>query len=242
MIEIFALENLPFAIALGVMCFIALLEIIGMLIGLSASSIVDSLLPDFDGPDIDIPDVDLEVGDITSAGGTMGADLDMGGIESGGFFSKILGWMSFGRLPVLIWLVVFLCSFGLIGLAMQATIHDIAGFYLPAWIAVIPVLILSVPITGNVGGLLAKVMPDDETEAISREEFVGKVATIVRGVASKGAPAEAKLHDRYERTHYVLVTPDIDTETFDAGSRVLIVKRSKNLYSVIKASSEALSD
>ena len=63
MIELLlAPPNTPFAVALGLMLLLAVLEIATTLFGASASSTVDSLLPEFDTPDLDVDvDVDVEI-------------------------------------------------------------------------------------------------------------------------------------------------------------------------------------
>ena len=38
--------------------------------------------------------------------------------------------------------------------------------------------------------------------------MVGSYATIIRGEAKRGQPAEAKTYDLRGRTHYVLIEPD----------------------------------
>ncbi|MCG8672984.1 MAG: YqiJ family protein, partial [Pseudomonadales bacterium] len=164
------------------------------------------------------------------------------GIASGGFFTKLLGWLSFGKVPALIWLVLFLCAFGLAGLLVQAIVKNVFGFYLPAFLATGPALAFSLPLTGQMGKGLAKVLPKDESEAVSRDSFVGRFATVIRGIATVDTPAEAKLTDEFRHTHYILVVPDIETETFKAGEDVLIVSRQANIFRAIRFQSEVLSN
>ncbi|MEP3278611.1 MAG: YqiJ family protein [Stappiaceae bacterium] len=237
--HLFIAENLPFSVALALTCLIAAVEGIGLILGLAPSEFVDSLLPNFDGPDLDVPDVDIPGVDA----GLSGADnLDASGVASGGFFTKLLGWLNFGKVPALIWLVLFLSSFGLAGLVLQAVIKSFLGFYLPSALATAPALVFSLPVTSQLGKGLGKILPRDESEAVSRETFVGRIATIIRGTAAKGAPAEAKLTDQFNHTHYLLVVPDDDTESFPAGEDVVIVGRQANIFQAIRFKSDALSD
>ncbi|MEM7170782.1 MAG: YqiJ family protein [Pseudomonadota bacterium] len=251
MIELFLNpDSLPFAVALGVMLLIALMEGVGLLFGIAFSGIVDALLPDFDVPDFDIPDVDIDLDmdadvelEMPSAGGAglHGPDLDGTEIATPGPFTQFLGWLTFGRVPALVLLVAFLTGFGLSGLAVQSVAGGLAGFYLPAWLAVIPALLVAFPVTRWLGLGLAKIMPKEETEAVSRTSFIGKIATITLGEAKQGLPAEAKLKDHYGQAHYIRVEPDDPATTFPTGSEVLVVRQSGSIFRVIENTHAVLS-
>jgi len=91
-----------------------------------------------------------------------------------------------------------------------------------------------------VGGWVARIMPKEETSAVSRETFVGRVATVVLGTARAGKPAQARLCDEHGRTHYVMVEPDVEEESFDAGEPVLLVCSAGSRFRVIRPPSSAL--
>ena len=88
-------ENLPFTVALAVMFGIAVLEGVMALMGFALSGVLDSLLPDMDF------DIEADVY----------ADL-----ETPSPFSRLLGWLRVGKVPMLMLLIIFLTGFGLIGL------------------------------------------------------------------------------------------------------------------------------
>jgi hypothetical protein len=67
-------------------------------------------------------------------------------------------------------------------------------------------------------------MPRDQTTAVSDASLVGRVGTIVIGVASAGRPAEARIRDEYGTTHYVMVEPEAEGESLVAGASVLLVR------------------
>jgi len=207
---LFADSVLPFTVAIGIMFAIALLEGVGMLIGAGISEALETIMPDIDF-DIDAPD----------ASGT-------------GLFTKLLGWMYYGRVPVLIILVCFLTAFGLVGMTMQAFIQSIAGFYLPSLIAVAAALFASLPFTRGFTAIMARILPKDESNAISAEDFIGKSAVITLGTAKRGQPAEAKFNDRFGHTHYVMVEPDDEGLELTAGDRLILSQKSGFGYYVIK--------
>lgn len=221
---LFATENLPFSIALAVMLIIAALEGVSTLLGLGIFGFLDTLLPD----------LDLEID----------ADLD---INSPDFqhpapFTKLLAWFRIGQVPAIILLIVFLSSFGLIGLILQSVLTNVIGAMLPALIAAVPVFFLSLPVVRLVGGILARIVPKDETDAVSEKSFIGRIAFITIGRAKAGSPAQAKLKDGKGQTHYIMVEPNEPEDVFEQGSPVLLISQQGAVFRAIQNPSEALTD
>lgn len=211
-----ASENLPFSVALMVMFGIAMLEGVGMLLGLAISSLLETMLPDVD-LDIDGPDID-----------------------SSTTLSHFLGWLRIGRVPLLILLIIFLTAFGLSGLFIQQTSIALTGYFLPSIIAVVPAIIISVPCVRLFGGLFERFLPQDETEAVSESSFIGRVAVITIGKAEQGSPAEARLKDQYRQNHYVMIEPDVNGEVLESGTKVLLVSQEGSIFKAIKNTNESL--
>ncbi len=220
-------QNLPFAIALALMLAIAILEGVTTLIGAGLSDLLDSMLPDM-GVDMD---VDLDVD----------ADLDAD-FHAPGLFTKLLSWLRVGEVPVLMLVIVFLTAFGLIGLFSQSMALRILGHMLPAALASLPVLLVTFPVVRICGGILGRVIPKDETESVSEESFVGRVAVITLGRAERGKPAQARLSDQHGQAHYIMVEPDGDDLSFEQGTTVLIVRHEGALFKAIENPSAALTD
>ncbi len=255
-------QNLPFAVALAVMLVIAALEGALTLLGIGFSSVLDNLVPDgfgdvdLDGDlDLDV-DTDLDVdadldfdadGDLDAPGNIdPGAQVhgggDLGEIGATSALSKLLGWLCVGKVPVLVLLVVALTTFGFAGLALQGLVSSIFGFLLPAWIAWLPAFAVALPTTRLIGTGLARLVPKDETSAVSRRSFVGRIATVTLGAARCGEPAQARVRDQYGRTHYVMVEPDGDGEVFETGSEVLLVTLVGASFRAIRNTSTAMVD
>lgn len=222
MIELLTADpNKAFTIALGVMIGIGLMEGVGLLFGAGLSAALESVLPD----------VDLDV------------DIDIDGPEAATpVFSRLLGWLRLGQVPVLMLLLVFLTAFGLAGLFIQAAARGLFGGFLPGWLAAAPAILIAVPSVRVGGGLLALVLPREETDAVSEESFIGRIATITLGQAAVGCPAEAKLQDEHGFTHYVMVEPDSQGETFAAGSHILLTERHGAVFRGIRNTTDALVD
>ncbi len=217
-------ECFPFAIALAIMLGMAALEGVSSLLGFGASSFLDGLVPEMD---FDI-DVDADAG------------FEVEGVAGPGVLTQTISWLRVGRVPMLVLLVVFLTSFGLIGLTLQSTLLSVTGRMLPAAVMSVPALLGALPSVRFFGGLLEKVLPKDETAAVSRGTFVGRVAHIVLGTARRGAPAQARVRDEHGRTHYVMVEPDEEGEEFNAGDPVLLVRADGSRFRIIRPSSDVL--
>ncbi len=204
MIEfITASQNIPFAVSLLVLLIIALLEGVGMMFGAGISTLLEGLLPNADWV------VDVE-----------GPDLD-----SSGVFGRVLAWLRIGKVPVIILLVVFLAGFGIAGLVIQTFVASVFGTMLPPAIASIPAFFATMPIVRFFGETLNKIMPKDESSAVSTETFIGRVATITIGTSKRNNAAEGKVKDSYGQHHYVMIEPDNDDDAFNQGTEVLLVRQ-----------------
>lgn len=213
-------ENSWFSIALVVMLGIALLEGLMSVLGMAMSSLLDGLLPEFD--------TSLDSGDVN--------------IHPATGISRFLSWLRVGKVPVLMLLIVFLTSFGLTGLMLQSFFDATFGFLLPAYLAAVPVLLVTLPVVRLIGGLIEKIMPGDETEAVSDGSLVGRTAVITLGTAKVGSPAQAKLKDKFGTAHYLMVEPDTNEVQFATGSEVLLVKKDGHVFRVIGVENQNLSD
>jgi hypothetical protein len=210
---LFTSNNIIFTSALILMIFIAVLEGILVLIGVGLSNTFDSLIPDFDTE----LDVDTEYS-----------------------LSKFFGWIRLKQVPILMLFVIFLTSFGLIGLLIQATLFNIIGILWLQYLVVIPAFIFAIISLRIFGGLIAKLLPKDETSSISNNDLIGHIAIITLGKAIKGSPAEAKVKDQSGQVHYFMVEPENENDIFMQGEKVLISGQNEKLFFAIKDIPEKL--
>ena len=195
--SLFADHNLPFAIALGVMLLFGLLQFIG--------------LGDFDfvgDVQIDV-DADGVVAEPTSAG-------------LGGALITLLG---LGKVPFFVWLMTFLLLFAGIGVSVQGFADSLTGSPLYAWLAALIAGGLSIPATAVLVRPLGRIMPQDETSAVTLNSLIGKRGQITDGKASRGSPARARVRDRFGHAHYVMVEPHEDASEIASGDDFLLVRR-----------------
>jgi hypothetical protein len=192
---VLAPESSPFLVASLVLLAIAAVEGLGLLIGASASQWLDHWVQG----DHDGP--------------------------SDGLAASWLGWLHVGKVPLLALIVVLLAAFALIGFAVNIVVHGLFGHYVPPLFAAPLALVAALPVVRVTGGVLGRIMPKEETSAVSIDSLVGRIATVVSGTARQGYPAQARVTSEHGQTLYVMVEPDNAQASFASGEPVLLVKR-----------------
>lgn len=223
--------NLPFAVALVVLLCLSVLELLSTLWGVAFSGLLDQLLPDWD------VDVDVDV----DASPEVSTALE-GGMGGGHVGAQLLDWLHLGRVPTLILLLIFLAGFGVCGLALQYAALQLLGGPLPLWLASVLSWVSALPIMHWSGAALARIVPREESSAVSRDSLVGKFATVVTGTARLGNPAQAKLRDEYGQIHYVLVEPEEPGVEFAPQSQVILLSVQGAIFKAVQSDLPLLSD
>ncbi len=212
MIETFlATENRIFSICLSLMLLLGILELLGALFGAALSDLLEGFLPE--------------------------QDL---GVAHDNALNQFFGWLKIDQVPALISLIVFLFEFSMLGFILQSWGYTITGEWLSAWLVAPTALLLCLPLLRLSLSGLGKVMPKDETSAVSEDSLIGRVAVITLGVAKTGSPAEAKVKDQHGYSHYLLVEPDLNDLEFQQGQSVLLVARHSAVYKAIRADHQGL--
>ena len=155
---------------------------------------------------------------------------------------SLLSWINVGRLPLLMLIVVFLFGFGMTGLIGQRMVAALIGQPGPWFLAAPLAFAVALPVTRVFGRGVARIMPRDETSAVSRDSLVGRVAVIVTGDACQASAAQARVRDEHGQVHYVMVEPDNATDVFVQGSSVLLVRHAGAKYFAIHNTSVSLRD
>ena len=145
----------------------------------------------------------------------------------------LLSLIGVGRIPFMMWLMILLSVFGVIGLAGQHFLEALTGAPWSAWLVSAGAALVALPATGAVSRPLGRVLPKDETTAIDVAALVGREAEVVIGTASPGNPARAKVTDHFGQTHYVMLEPDNAGQRFVQGEKVLMVRREGELFKAI---------
>ncbi len=195
-----------FTVALLMMLGIAVLEVLALLFGQSMADAFESVFP---APELNAH-TEIAVGDDSS-------------------LARLFSWLRFGEVPVLMLLVLWLCGFGLTGLAAQSLAVQVSGHLMPGWLGVLLALLLSMPLLRYSAGWLARILPKDETTAVSNDDLLGRIAVLTLGNARAGYSAEARVTDQHGYQHYIRVEPD-DQSELAQGSSVLLISYEHGRY------------
>lgn len=138
---------------------------------------------------------------------------------------SLLGWLHVGRVPALVLIVIFLAAFSFTGLAINLVVHRVFGFWVHALISTPVAVISAMPVVRILGAGLARVIPKDESSAVTLDTLIGQVALLVGGEARKGNPAQGKVVTNAGQTLYLMIEPDDAQVTFVSGDKVLLVRQ-----------------
>ncbi len=164
------------------------------------------------------------------------ADLDLEADAAEG----PLEFLGASSMPLSVYVTLFCGSFFVAGYCLQMAAYQMRGAFLPGWIALAAATGIALG-TGRLAGKLAKrANLKVETEVISAESLVTRIAVIAEGTARKGLPAQAKLTDEHGATHYVLVEPLRGGDEFTRGQEVVLLERQGPKYLVMGATLEDL--
>ena len=157
-------------------------------------------------------------------------DTDGDGAISAGPVDGLLTLLGLGRVPLTVWLVVFLFFFAALGLGIQELAESFTGGPLDAWLAGVLAGAAALPVTSVIAKPLGRMLPQDETSAVGIDTLVGRRAAITEGIAKAGSPARARVKDVHGQSHYVMVEPHEGASEFHAGDEVLLVRREENTF------------
>jgi hypothetical protein len=142
-----------------------------------------------------------------------------------GPFDKALGWLHVGKVPFLIIIVLFLAGFAITGFALNMVVHRFLGLWVTTFISIPIAIFAGLPVVRIVGAGLARLIPSDESWAVTLDTLVGRMGTIVSGTARFGYPAQAKVIAHTGQALYVMVEPDNESAQFQTGASVLLVRQ-----------------
>jgi hypothetical protein len=155
-------------------------------------------------------------------------------VEGAGTLGSLLGWLHVGRVPVLVLVLVLLTGFSLGGYGVQRISLSLLGDYMPgalASLAAVPLGLLSVRWFGTA---LGRLVPHDESSAVSEASFIGRGGLITGGIARHGMAAQTLVKDHHGRSHYLMVEPDTDGDQFAIGTAIIIVAKQGAFYRGIR--------
>ena len=190
--------NLLYTLAISIVLLFLFLELLGLIVGISLLDLLDSISPINANSSLPITD---------------------GGV------SNLLDWLCLTKLPMLVWLIIALTHFAIIGYSINYAVLTSLEWQLQLIFILPTTVFFTLIMTHFFGSVLAKIMPRNETTAVSTSTFIGKAAKITMGTASSGNPAEALLLDDFNQKHYIMVEPEFEKEYLPQGTEVVIVEK-----------------
>lgn len=156
--------------------------------------------------------------------GDLLGDGDVDADAGGGALGGALSLLGIGRVPLMIWLTLFLLTFAALGVSLQQLAEGLTGGPLDPWLAALIAGGAAVPATALLTRPLARILPGDETSAVTLDALVGRRAVVQTGMARAGFAVRAKVLDRYGQAHFVMLEPHGPDEIGE-GEQVLLVRR-----------------
>ena len=187
--------NFWFSCALGIVIALFILEMAGMFFGVSLLGLVDDQ-----------------------------AALDADADTSSGF-TEFGSWLALDRVPLLVWLVLLLTTFGSAGLTFNFLSLTLLDTYFARWLITLLAVVAGLFLTARFGTFIARLLPKQESSATTADELVGTVGHITVGVARQNSPAEGKFVDAHGQPHYLLVEPLEPDEQFSQGEKILLIQK-----------------
>ncbi|WP_369026338.1 OB-fold-containig protein [Qipengyuania sp. RANM35] len=168
-------------------------------------------------------------------------DADGDGALHAGPVDGLLTLLGLGRVPLTIWLVVFLLLFAGVGVGIQQLAESFTGAPLDRVLAAVLAAGGAIPATSAIARPLGRILPQDETTAVDVGTLVGRRATITDGIARSGSPARARVQDIHGQAHHVMVEPHEQSSELHAGDEVLLVRREGNQFFATALAERSLS-
>lgn len=209
--EFLADQNIPFMIALCLFAAIATLEVVGLITGLFSFS------HDFD---IDA-DIDSDV-DINHH-----LHFDSDHYHA---YHSFMNWLGIGRVPLMVFVALFSSIFGVIGLVVNHITMGAFGFMFTSYMVGPLAFIATLPIVSQLSAVVAKLIPHDETSAITLCDLVGLDATITNGNASHTESAYAYAYDQYQNMHSFSVRALNESDVLPVNTKVRLELWSEQGY------------
>ncbi|MND27546.1 OB-fold-containig protein [Agrobacterium tumefaciens] len=195
----------PFWIALLTVAGLGIVELVSVLLGVSASGLLDDSFS-YHAP----------------------------GDTEAGLLGSWMSWFNAGGVPLLVLAVILLSAFAVTGFFIQGVASTVLLGPLPLPLAVTGAVAAAIPATRSLSLAVAKVIPRDETNALEQADFLGLTGVVTIGPLDQGKPGTVQVKDRHDNIHF-LRAQAASGHTIDTGAQVLIVDGADGLFQAIPA-------
>jgi len=166
----------------------------------------------------------------------LGTNIDFGHPSDNGVINAI-SWINVGGVPLLIFLLLLLGAFSITGFLIQDIARMVAG-PLPATLASVGAVAVSIPLVRAASRGIARVIPKDESYAVGLGDLVGRVGEVVIGPLDQGPPGRVSVADIHGNRHFVWAVAAPSSLPLPQGTMVLLVDRAGTRFVAVKADDE----
>jgi hypothetical protein len=145
-----------------------------------------------------------------------------------------LSWLNLGRVPLLMLLIILLGLFAAGGMVLQAVAEKTVGL-LPPLIASLIAGTFALPATRMASRGVARILPREESYALSDQDLVGRVGTVTVGPLDAHKVGKISVTDAHGNRHFPRARPATAGDVIETGAKVLIVDLAGREYRVIRA-------
>ncbi len=154
-----------------------------------------------------------------------------------GVLAGLLSWINIGGVPLLILIMLALGIFAVTGFAIQ-TVADVIRAPLPAIVAAVPALAVTIPLVRGSTRMIARIVPRDETYAVEADDFVGRTGTVSIGPLDQGLPGRVSVKDAHGNWHQLRASAAKGEGPLPIGAQVLLVDRKADIFIAVSAPSD----
>lgn len=166
----------------------------------------------------------------------LGTNIDFGHPSDNGVINAI-SWINVGGVPLLIFLLLLLGAFSITGFLIQDIARMVAG-PLPATVASVGAVVISVPVVRAASRAIARVIPKDESYAVGLGDLVGRIGEVVIGPLDQGPPGKVSVADVHGNRHFVWAVAAPASSPLPQGTMVLLVDRDGTRFVAVRADDE----
>ena len=160
--------------------------------------------------------------------------VDKAGFGDHGGASGLMAWVNVGGVPLLILIMMFCGYFAISGLLIQA-IARLVWMPLPAALAATVAFAAGIPLVRSTSGLVARIVPRDETYAVENADFVGRTGEVSVGPLDQGLPGRVRIKDSHGNWHNLRAKAGKAEAPIAIGAQILIVDRQGDVFIAIPA-------
>lgn len=190
--------NTPFLVAACLVAAIFLIEVVALVLGHSLASQHGDIDYTLDANGNGIPDY----------------------LETGEF--NLVGWLNPGHVPSMVFLLLFCGTYSIMGYTGQWVFDGLTGQLAPALLAGPVALAISLPFVRSATRVVERIIPKDESSAVTVESLTGDTGVITAGPITREKFGIARFTDKWGTDHSLMVALEGE-ETVATGASVVLV-------------------